>query len=299
MAMKAGTNEAVVEGVLSEKAVRTFDDGAIAGELTIEVPVTMADGEEFVSLIPVSFYTKPKTNAGAPNVAYKGIKTIIDDAKSLAEVDGDYSKASRIRLRQGTIAENMFFAQDDRFVSFARIRGNFFDRVKESDCQPKAQFKVKMIVASIADEERKEGGETFETGRIVVTGHIVQYNGTIDEVKFVVQNKKHIDVVQKGWSVGDTVNAQGVIKYVTREETTEEEEEDGFGEPMARTTTRRIREFIITGGSAGPVEGYEEDDILEARKERKARIAEVKEKQSKKEKEEEPAPKSKSKSRDW
>lgn len=297
MAMKPGTNEAIIEGTLHEKIVRNFDDGAIAGELVIEAPITI-DGEEFSSLIPVSFYTKPTTKAGKTNPAYKGIKTIIDSAKSLDEVDGDYSKAEKIRLRNGTVGENMFFSPDERFISFARIRGNFFDRVKETGFQPKAQFKVKMIVSNIFPEEVKIDGEMTESGRLVVMGQIVQYNGSIDEVKFIVQNKKHIDIIEKNWSVNDTVNAQGVIKYVTTEVTiTDDEDEDGFGEPVTSTATRRIREFIITGGKGGAVEGYEEDEVKDARKERKERIAAEKEKQLGKE--ETPAPKAKGKTRDW
>jgi hypothetical protein len=300
MAMKPGTNEAIIEGILSEKIVREFTEGpnagSIAGELVIEV-VTSIDGENFTSIIPVSFYATPMTKAGKPNSAYKGIKTIIDGAKSLAEVDGDVTKADCIRLRNGTLGENMFFAQDDRFVSFARIRGNFFDRVKETDCIPKAQFKVKMIVGNMFPETKKEGGEEFETGRLVVMGLIVQYNGTLDEVKFIVQNKKYRDLIEKNWNIGDTVNASGFIKYVTDEVTNTEEEEDGFGDPLVTTSTRRLREFIITGGSGGPVEGYDEDEIAAGRKERKSRIAEVKEKQERKE---ESTPKAKAKAaRDW
>lgn len=282
MTMKPGTNEAIVEGILYEKVVRNFDDGAIAGELIIEVPLSI-DGAEVKSHIPVSFYSKPVTKAGKENVAYKGIKTILDNAVALSEsTDG---KASFIRLRNGNLGENMFFAQDDRFVSFARIRGNFFDRVKETDFNPKAVFKVKMIVANMFPEEITQGDETFETGRLVVIGHIVQYNGTIDEVKFFVDNQKHVDIISKNWSEGDTVNAQGIIKFITKEVEVASEEEDGFGDPMVTSETRRIREFVITGGSMTPVEGYDEDDIYEARKERKARIAQQKETQAEKNRE--------------
>ena len=282
MTMKPGTNEAIVEGILYEKVVRNFDDGAIAGELIIEVPLSI-DGAEVKSHIPVSFYSRPVTKAGKENVAYKGIKTILDSAIALSEsTDG---KASFIRLRNGNLGENMFFAQDDRFVSFARIRGNFFDRVKETDFNPKAVFKVKMIVANMYPEEITQGDETFETGRLVVIGHIVQYNGTIDEVKFFVDNQKHVDIISKNWSEGDTVNAQGIIKFITKEVEVASEEEDGFGDPIVTSETRRIREFVITGGSMTPVEGYDEDDIYEARKERKARIAQQKETQAEKNRE--------------
>ncbi len=281
MALKEGTNEAIIEGILAEKIVRELDNGAIAGELVIQAEIEV-DGEQMVSLIPVSFYTTPLTKAGKPNVAYKGIKTILDSANSLAEVAGDTAQADCIRIRNGQINENMFFAQD-RLVSFARIRGNFFDRVKASDCVPKAQFKVKMVVGDMFPEERTEGGDTFETGRLVVLGNIVQYNGTVDEIRFIVQNKKHIDIIQKNWNIGDTVNALGVIKYVTREVVAKESEEDSFGEPMITTFTRREREFIITGGSGSAVDGWDEDEIARARRDRKNRINELKDKQSNRE----------------
>lgn len=276
MKMKPGTNEAIVEGILSEKVVREFDDGALAGELVVQVPFSI-DGKEYQSLIPISFYTKPITKAGKPNPAYKGIKTILENAVALNEINSDKTKPSYIRLRNGQISENMFFAQDGRFVSFARIRGNFFDRVKESDFNPKAVFKVKMIVADMYPEEITENGETFESDRLVVIGHIVQYNGAIDEVKFFVDNTKHVDIISKNWSEGDTVNAQGIIKFITKEVEIAAEEEDGFGEPVVTSETRRVREFVITGGSMGAVEGYDEDDIFEAKKDRKGRIAELKE----------------------
>ena len=283
MKMKPGTNEAIIEGVLSEKVVREFDDGAIAGELVVQVPLSI-DGKEHQSIVPLSFYAKPITKAGKPNSAYKGIKTILDNAVALNEIDNEKTKPSYIRLRSGQINENMFFAQDGRFVSFARIRGNFFDRVKESDFSPKAVFKVKMIVADMYPEEITENGETFETSRLVVIGHIVQYNGAIDEVKFFVDNERHVDIISKNWSEGDTVNAQGIIKFITREVEVAAEEEDGFGEPVITSETRRVREFVITGGSMGSVEGYDEDDVYEAKKERKARIAELKETYEAKEK---------------
>lgn len=276
MTMKASINELMIEGVLYEKTEREFDGGVIAGEITLEVPVTI-DNVEYKSIIPISYYTSPITKAGKQNPAYKGIKTILEQAKSLADVGGDYSKADRIRIRNAQLSENMFFTED-RLISFARIRGNFFDRVKEPEFQPKAQFKVKMIVQSIDPEIRKIDGEPTETGRLVVTGNIVQYNGQIDEVKFIAQNKKHIDAIEKNWNIGDTVAAAGVIKMTTEETTETQSNEDGFGEPIVNIITRKTKEFIITSGSNGGTDGYDEDDINAARKDRKKRIEELRNK---------------------
>lgn len=282
MAMKASTNELMIEGVLYETTKREFDGGVIAGEIVIEVSMSN-DNEDFKSIIPVSYYAGPKTKAGKDNPAYKGIVTILEKAKSLSdpEVNGDYAKADRVRIRNAQLSENMFFAED-RLVSFARIRGSFFDRVPASESQPKAQFKVKMIVSNIEPEQRKIDGDLVETGRLVVTGNIVQYNGSIDEIKFIVQNKKYINAVEKNWNIGDTVAASGIIKMVSEEVAKTQNNEDGFGEPTVNIVTRKTKEFIITNGSTGPSEGYDEDEINAARRDRKKRIAELKEKTAEK-----------------
>jgi len=295
MALKERTNEVMIEGILAEKVERKFDNGAIAGEFIFQTEIVI-DGETMTSIIPVSYYATPLTKAGKPNTAFKGIRTILDSAVSLAEVGGDVDQADRIRIRNGQLGENMFMSQD-RLVSFARIRGNFFDRVKASDYVPKAQFQVTMVVGDMFPEERTEGGETFETGNLIVLGNIVQYNGTVDEIRFIVKNKKHIDIIKKGWSIGDTVNAKGVVRYVTREVAGREETDaDSFGDPIVNTYIRRERELVITGGSGTPVEGYDEDEIAQARRDRKLRIAELKDKQNSKE----AAPeKSKTTKKDW
>lgn len=282
MAMKASTNELMIEGVLYETTKREFDGGVIAGEIVIEVSMSN-DGEDFKSIIPVSYYAGPKTKAGKDNPAYKGIVTILEKAKSLSdpEVNGDYAKADRVRIRNAQLSENMFFAED-RLVSFARIRGSFFDRVPAAESQPKAQFKVKMIVSNIESEQKKIDGDLVETGRLVVTGNVVQYNGSIDEIKFIVQNKKYINAVEKNWNIGDTVAASGIIKMTTEEVAETQSNEDGFGEPTVNIVTRKIKEFIITNGSTGSTEGYDEDEINAARRDRKQRIAELKEKTAEK-----------------
>lgn len=282
--MKQSTNEVFIEGILAEKNVRNLDNGAIAGEFVIAVPVTV-DGTTYTSNIPINFYAAPKTKAGKDNVAFKGINTINEKALSMVDVDGDENKADRIRVRSAQLGENIWFSPDDRLVSFTRIRGNFFDRVKTTDTNYTATFKVRMIISKIMPETKMIDGEETETGRLVVVGELVQYNETIDQIRFIVQNQKYIDFVNKHWSEDDTVAASGLIVYTTIDTQETEMDESGFGEPQVKNITRRVREFIITGGSAGPVEsGYEEDEIRAARSERKARIQEEKDKQNEKNK---------------
>ena len=282
--MKQSTNEIFIEGILAEKNVRQLSNGATAGDFTISVPLTI-DGVQYTSLIPVNFYAAPKTKAGKDNVAFKGINTIIDKAVSIVDADGDENLADRIRVRSAQLGENIWFTPDDRLVSFARVRGNFFDRIKATDMIPSATFKNRIIISNIADEVKTIDGIATETGRLIVTGEIVQYNETIDQIQFVVQNQKYIDFVKQHWSIDDTVAASGVILYSTIETQEAEADESGFGDPQIKMVTRRIREYIITGGSLGPVEdGYEMDEIISARRERKERIQAEQEKQNDKNK---------------
>lgn len=278
--MKQGLNEITVEGFLHEKIVRDFDDGTVAGELRIEVPMSV-DGKETSSIIPVNFYARPLTKAGKKNVAYDSVKAVLDKGVSLAEADGDYSKVTKLRVRNAQFNENIFIANDGRLVSYPRVRGAFFDVVAPNSFNPIANFKVKMVVLSIDDEEVVEDGEVFSSGRLVITGGLVQYNGALDEVKFVAENQKHVDVIRKNWEEGDTVNAQGILRFITKEVVISTDDDgDSFGEPVVETQTRRTNDLIIIGGSSGPVDGYEEEDVREARRERKQRIDDLQKKES-------------------
>jgi hypothetical protein len=281
MSLAQATNESIVEGILLEKNVRKDLPGdAIAGNFVLSVDM----GNGITSEIPIEFYATPMTKATAAkpskeNPAYKGINNINDNCVSLAECLGDASKATRLRVRNAQISENIFPSQDGTMISYPRIRGNFFDIVKQSDFAPKALFKVKMIIKSIVEEQSTVDGNKEDTGRLIITGGIVNYNHEIEESKFIVENQKYVDFVNRSWAKGYTVNATGII-LITSKQVEEEDMADGFGEPMVRTFTRRIREFKITNGSPGPVEGYDDDEIDAAWQARKSKIAKLKDEQA-------------------
>lgn len=274
MALAQGTNEALIEGILSEIEVRQQDNGAIAGKVILQCPIrpNPKSPDTIVSLVPVEYYVAPITKAGKNNPAFTKINRLISDGKPLAEGHST-ELATKVRVK-AQIKENSF-AKDGQIISTTRLQGNFFDEVKNADFKPQASFEVRMIVSSILPEMKNIEGDKVETGDLIVKGYVVQYNGNLDEVRFVVRGKKYVEIIEQYWNTMETVNASGFLRFIT-ETDTYLSGEDGFGEPVEKSYVRNIRDLIINNGSKGEVDNpYPEEDVAEAIKERKRRMDDV------------------------
>ena len=116
-------------------------------------------------------------------------------------------------------------------------------------------------------------------GRYKINGMIPQFGGKVDVVPFVAVNQGVIDAVSNYWNQGDTVKAAGKLNF-TQTVSMRKQQVD-FGEASEVPFTTSVSELIITGGSSTPLEGefaIDENDITAALAERKARLAELKEK---------------------
>ena len=278
--LKESKNEVYVEGLLAEKNVRELDNGAVAGNFVFQVDFEPEAGVKLTSTIPVDFYAAPKTKAGRDNPVYKSVNEVIATGKALADGFSE-DEATRIRCRQASLRENSFVGRNGELVTYVRLQGAFFDKVKPTDFNPQANFKVRMVVSKIAEEMRRIEGEMQETGAIQVTGLVVQWNSNVDEIKFLVKNKRYIDAVEKYWTPGDTVNATGYLSYTT-EAAEYEDEPDGFGVPQVQIRTRQMHDLVINNGSPGPIEdGYDKAEVKEAMRDRDARMKALLEKESK------------------
>ena len=124
-------------------------------------------------------------------------------------------------------------------------------------------------------EEFDREGET--TGRLIIKGAIVQYGGRLDVVEFIVESPDCVDYISNNWQPNDTVNVGGRIRYSVQEEK-RAAAESSWGEELPETSTRVVRELIITRGSDEPFEedmAYDPTDIKKAFNERKARLEQM------------------------
>ena len=273
-----------IEGILSEIDLKygTFkkngnDMRSVGGVIKVRVDTTV-NGENTTLEIPVHMFASQFTNAGQPNPAFESIERIMNEYVSIAA--SDINAADRVRITKGQIAMNEYYGQSGQLVSFPRITASFVTKIKKEDCKPDATFSVTFMVGSKEFEVDKDG---VETGRYKINGMIPQFGGKVDVVPFLAINQGVIDAVSNYWNQGDTVKAAGKLNF-TQTVTMRKQQVD-FGEANEVPFTTSVSELIITGGSSTPLDGefaIDENDITAALAERKARLAELKDKASNK-----------------
>lgn len=261
------TNKLTLAGTLMDVQ---FGDGKLTdgrpykrATVTVRVNQTYG-GKEETSDIQASMFATEYTSTGKPNPAWKSIQDLAL-MKTAQNVGVD--AASRVRLSGASLQENYFVTRNGQFVDGWQIRGSFINesKTKISDV---ASFNVDIFILDMHDEERNEE----PTGRLVVRGGIIQFGERLDVVNFVVENPDAVEYISRNWNVNDTVSVQGRIRNTSQEE---EVHGGSWGEEVPDTTTRFVRELVITtGDDAGKEEDFAYDpmDIKRAFEERKAAI---------------------------
>ena len=273
-------NEVVMDGILNEVNLKPGTDlktgqPTIFGDFTIKTTNTI-DGKDFISEIPIRVYQKEKTLKGTNNPAYDNALRIMNDFVSVAA--GGEKNADYVRIASsGSLGENAFISKNSgMLISGPVVRASFINKIKKSEAQNGAKFKVVIVIGQLINEINKAGEET---GRLIIKGILPQYNNKVDVIDFIVENPKVINHVQNNWQQGDTVLIGGYINFTSKVD--EVEEPNGFGEPIITRRTKTVRELIVTGGHESPLtdeEGaYDSDSITKAINERKERLEKKKE----------------------
>lgn len=241
--LREAENKVVIEGVLLE--IRHQEWKSKDG-LNIELDIEVAENEVHT----VKGMSKYKKNDGSENGIAKGYQTIINDYKSVASVGRE--EADKVRVTQGKIGLNEYFGQDGQLRSYPELSTNFVNRIQASDTyDPKAEFEAEVVVKTIIEEYKNDE----ETGRVKLTGFIPLYGGKVIPFDFVVGGEG-AEYIQGNYEPGQTVKLFG--KIVNFKEVKETEVEVAFGKPQKKTTSKTIREYLITGG----LDPYEEENVL-------------------------------------
>lgn len=274
--MKESLNQINIEGIVSEINLREISkDGKnyVCGDVVVRVD----DADGNVNMIPVSFISADKKTNGELNKNYARLLNL-KEYNSIAS--SGLENATKVQIRNAKMAENAFYSQNnDQVVSFIKINSNFFTKINDSNFNPTATFNIIGCIVKMEDEQKSIDGDLQETGRLVVNAAVVQYGDKVDVMKFIAEKPEHIDFIKANWKEGDTVRIGGNVRYT--EENVEVEQETGFGDAEIRKYTKRIREFIIKRGSAGPLDeeqSYSQEDIKNGLLNRKKNFDKVKEK---------------------
>lgn len=184
-----------------------------------------------------------------------------DDAKELATKVWIY----------GALQEYVRKDEKGDVISSATIRGLSAGIKTESDKHPftpKAGFEVEMYI----EGKRPEMKDGEETGRIVLTGLIPEYDDSVSRIDFIAttdyaNEEKTItvaDYIEENYNIGQTVKIYGdVINTYVRVE------KEGGGHTFGRTLepqyeTTFISERQIFGGTATPLDEDDENALKKA-----------------------------------
>ena len=274
--LKEAKNEVKIEGILSEvdlKDITYTKNGSPAEAIGGRITVRVKQGDKVLD-VPVHMFSSKLTNAGNPNPAYANISKI-REMTSIAAAGGE-ANADYVRINNAKITMNEFHNQTTgQLVSQPRIQASFVSKIRADECKPAATFETELAIASV-DSEINRNGE--DTGRLKVMGIIPQFGGKVDVVPFYVDIPSAINAISQYWTPGSTVKAVGKLNFSFSTETIKEEMD--FGEPIEKTITKSVSEFIITGGTQTPFDEANEfnpDEIKAALNERKARLEAQKE----------------------
>lgn len=279
--LKQAENVVKIEGILSEikleygsyvKDGRTVEN--IGGSIIVRVNQTI-NGQDVVNEIPIQMFANKYKNDGKPNPAYASIEKVKTTYISLAAAAESGVEADRVRITNGDIRMNEYYASSDRLVSFPRINASFVNRVKKEDFKPEASFLLTFVVGPSDYEVINDEN----TGRYLIHGIVPQYGGRVDIVPLICASPNVINAVSSYWQEGDTVKASGKLNFTSKTETVVVEQD--FGDPIEQTRTTNVSELFITGGNQTPLDGdfaYDAEEIRKGLAERKDRLAAQKEK---------------------
>lgn len=184
--------------------------------------------------------------------------------KDQAAMTFDVAKESATKVWIiGALQEYIRKDEKGEAISSTTIRGLSAGIKTESDKRPftqKAEFEVEMYI----EGKRPEMKDGEETGRIVLTGLIPEYDDSVSRIEFVTELGDATDYIEENYNVGQTVKVYGdVINTYVRVE--KESGGHTFGrtlEPQYETTFTSERQ--IFGGTATPLDEDDENALKKA-----------------------------------
>jgi hypothetical protein len=243
--LREAANQVQVEGLFAENRMEIVEvDGmkVIRGEFDVEV----AEGEVHTFRV----YATEKKKDGTDNNIFKGLKTVMDEYKSIASHGRE--EADKVRITNGKLGLNEYYAPDGQLKQYTQLTTNFVNRVPANDkFEPKAEFEVELFVHSVTDEIKNNE----ETGRVILKGYVPLFNGRVIPMQFVV-GEEGAEFVKDNYEPGTTVKIFGEI--INRVEIKKIEEPVAFGKPKEKITKNIVRELRVTGGK----EPYDEESSL-------------------------------------
>lgn len=200
----------------------------------------------------VSVFQMEKSKKGDVIKAYKGLQTLMAEAKSIE--DFGVENADRIRV-SGEVDIEQYFNKQAEFVEFNKIKGSFFTRLDEKTDQPdKAIATVEVVVKGFSPVADTETGEILHHA---VNAFTIGYGERIVELKKAIVTDALVGPMENLYAPGTTgalnFKLNNYVEKVEKEAVQEVTMSHGFGSEEAVEGNRVFDKFVnnleITGGS--------------------------------------------------
>ena len=265
---KAQNNITIAGKLLDATFTKGSKDGRPYERFNLTVRVSQKYlGVDETSEIPVSGIVSQFTKNGAPNPAYASLQQL----KNFKTVQNcGFAEADSIKITRGSISENNFMSRSGNLINGWQIRTTY---VNKSEAKDIASFLIDIFIMDMKEELDKD--ET-PTGRLIIKGGIVQYDSSLSVLEFIVEDPQCVEYISSNWNINDTVYVKGRIRYTSTE--VNSTAGSSWGEDVPDTSTRTVRELIITTGSDEPYDedsAYDPVEIKKAFNIRKANIEQL------------------------
>lgn len=224
----------------------TNEDGVIKGTLSIRL------SDDSVVVFNV-YETKFNKTSGKENFRYKALETVMNEYIDSTQVD-DYTQATKVFIGENknyphfpnaTIDVNIYESQGTIQIN-PRNSLKLINRIRDGqEVYPSMRFRIDGFIVEELLPEYDEVGQ--ETGRGLLKGYIVDYNGMARPLELKVIEEGYKNVINT-WKQFDTLNLRGdvVNKSIKKEPEMPEDIQGGFITTENKPTYEYIKEYVIT-----------------------------------------------------
>lgn len=274
--MKNFTNNVHVEGYvfnhdLESRVSRDGNTHYIVGNINVAI------SDDGAATVPVRFYATPTYRSGKENPNYGVLQEIMNAVNGTYEACG--TAAMKVRI-DGSVASNDFYNRQGELVSPKQINGSFVHFMTTPIREDPATFEIDTLITVANDREVDDGQDYLQ-----LKGWGFNYRNDIFPIELSVVDVDGIRYFEDQEISGNEpllTKVWGRIEPTTISRTVSTGEQSAFGTPKARTTSRTIRAWNVTGCSVEPMVFDDPSTITRAEFDEKhveyeARLAQIRE----------------------
>lgn len=279
--MKKIQNEVHLEGYVYDFSLEkrvTGEAAKVPGQEYIRGTLSVATDDEALNVVPVNFsFVTPKfAKSGKENSTYKTLLTILEsEGRTYQDVGTD---AIKVKVDTAT-GLNDFYNQQDELVTYKICDGGFVHIVNTLSGN-RNRFEVDMFINGTYI---KEGDEELGTeDSLVVKGATFNFANQLLPLELIVRSEGGMKYFEELGATSEEpvfIKVWGQIIATTIE--TQTIEESAFGADAVKISTRRFRDWEITGAATEPYPYGDEavltaNDVQEAMQKREQYLAATK-----------------------